>query len=160
MMLPWPPVVRPSQGGKPMSANRSTSYADKVVHIIDTYALPMDAQALEAMRERVRKASANARELLAEEEAAIFLARHLHTGVKAALRDCSDVGTIGGVLAPWWKFAQQAMYRADLGLINRVLYTHEILPLIDDVERTVRDELPEDNPARAQFLPAALSLAL
>ena len=120
----------------------------------------MNAEALEAMRERAREASGSAHELLAEEEAAIFLARHLHAAVKAALRDWSDAGAMGGILAPWWKFAQQAMYRADLGLINRVLYTHEILPLIDDVERRVRDALPEGNPARAQFLPAAISLAL
>lgn len=143
-----------------MTAIRAGNYADKVVHVIDTYGLPMDARALGAMYERVRESSLNDSELLAEEAAAIILARHLHAVVQGALRGCADPTAIGGVLDTWWKFVQQVMYRADIGLINRVLYTYEILPLIDDMERTVCDEVPEDIPAKAQFLPIASNLAL
>ena len=42
------------------------------------------------------------------------------------------------------------MYRADLGLINMVLFEHEILPLIDDIERV----LPPDVPTRELSSPA------
>jgi hypothetical protein len=48
----------------------------------------------------------------------------------------------GGLLAAWSKFTQQVMYRADLGLINMALFNHEILPLIDGVERIVEERVP------------------
>ena len=43
------------------------------------------------------------------------------------------------------------MYRSDLGLINMVLFDHEILPLIDDVEQILEQESPAGSPSRADF---------
>jgi hypothetical protein len=143
-----------------MTVDRASNYADKVVHVIDTYGLPMDARALGAIYERVRESNLNDDELLAEEAAAIFLARHLHIAVRDALRGGANPTAMGGVLDTWRRFVQQVMYRADIGLINRVLYTYEILPLIDEMERAVCDQVPGDNPAKTQFPPIASDLAL
>lgn len=126
-----------------MPATKAMSHIDKVVHIIDTYALPLRSQALDSMRQEVRDSNPSGRERLAEEEAAVFLAHHLHAAVTAELRSGLDSRAVGGILDAWSKFTQQAMYRADLGLVNMVLYTYEILPLIDDVERLLREEISD-----------------
>lgn len=129
-----------------MRASDAMSYADKVVHIIDTYGLPLPSEVLRSLRQEARDSNLNGGDRLAEEEAAIFLARNLQAMVTAELRLGIDSGAMGGILDAWSKFAQQAMYRADLGLINTVLYTYEILPLIDDVERLLREEIPHQTP--------------
>ena len=128
-----------------MPATDSVSHIEEAVHIIDTYALPMPAAALDSMRRQGRESNLSAGERLAEEEAALFLARHLHAAVTNELRSGLDSSAMGGILDAWSKFAQQAMYRADLGLINTVLYRYQILPLIDDVERLLREGLAADN---------------
>lgn len=132
-----------------MPAIDSVSHIEEVVHIIDTYALPMPAAALDSMRRQVRESNPSGGERLAEEEAALFLTRHLHAAVIHELRSGLDSSAMGGILDAWSKFAQQAMYRADLGLINAVLYRYEILPLIDDVERLLREGITADNLPRA-----------
>jgi hypothetical protein len=43
------------------------------------------------------------------------------------------------------------MYRSDLGLINMVLFDHEILPLIDDVERILEQESPAGSSSPIDF---------
>jgi hypothetical protein len=138
-----------------MSASKAMSYADKVVHIIDTYGLPLPCAPLEAVRRSVRDATPSGRHRLAEEEAAIFLARHLHAMVMSELGSGIDSRAISAILDAWSKFAQQVMYRADLGLINRVLYNCEILPFIDDVEQILCEEIYDADTARAESSPPA-----
>ena len=94
---------------------------------------------MDALRQELRDSDPNGRHRLAEEEAAVFLAHALHAKVVAALRSGLDAG---GLLAAWSKFAQQVMYRADLGLINMALLNNEILPLIDGVERILEEQVP------------------
>ncbi len=118
------------------------NYADKVVHIIGTYRLPLQSQVLESFRCDMRDSTPRDRNRIAEEGAAIFLARRLYPMVMAELRSGIDCRATGGILDAWSKFTQQAMYRSDLGLINLVLFNDEILPLIDDVERILREEFP------------------
>jgi hypothetical protein len=136
-----------------MPASNAMSYSDKVVHIMGTYALPLPSAVLESMRQDVRDADPSGHQRLAEEEAAIFLARNLHAMVMTELHSGIDSRSMGGVLDAWSKFAQQAMYRTDLGLINMVLYTYEILPLIDDVERLLREAIPEGDVSKTQSSP-------
>ena len=123
-----------------MTAPKATRFADKAAHIIGTYGLPLQPELLDSLRQQLRDSNPNGRERLAEEEAAVFLARALHTRVIAALRSGMDAG---GLLAAWSKFTQQVMYRTDLGLINMALFNHEILPLIDGVERILEERVPD-----------------
>ncbi len=122
-----------------MPARKATRFADKAAHIMGTYGLPLQSELLDSLQRELRDSNPDGRHRLAEEEAAIFLARALHAMVIAALRSGPDAG---GLLAAWWKFTQQVMYRADLGLINMVMFSDEILPLIDDVEKILRQEFP------------------
>ncbi len=122
-----------------MTAPKATRVADKAAHIIGTYGLPLQPELLDSLRQQLRDSNPNGRERLAEEEAAVFLARALHTRVIAALRSGMDAG---GLLAAWSKFTQQVMYRTDLGLINMALFTDTILPLIDGVERILEERVP------------------
>ena len=122
-----------------MTAPKATRFADKAAHIIGTYGLPLQPELLDSLRQQLRDSNPNGRERLAEEEAAVFLARALHTRVIAALRSGMDAA---GLLAAWSKFTQQVMYRADLGLINMALFTDTILPLIDGVERILEERVP------------------
>jgi len=125
-----------------VSVTNFSSYADKVAHIMGTYGLPLQSEVLDTLREDMRTSKPRRHNRLAEEDAAIYLARRLHDMVMADLCACVGTSTIEGIHDAWAKFTQQAMYRADLGLINMVLFDHEILPLIDDLERI----LPEDQP--------------
>ncbi|MEE9267273.1 MAG: hypothetical protein V3V86_11155 [Gammaproteobacteria bacterium] len=122
-----------------MLARKATRFADKAAHIMGTYGLPLQPELLDSLQRELRDSNPDGRHRLAEEEAAIFLARALHAMVIAALRADIDAG---GLLAAWSKFTQQVMYRADLGLINMVMFSDEILPLIDDVEQILRQEFP------------------
>jgi hypothetical protein len=120
-------------------ARKATRFADKAAHIMGTYGLPLQPELLDSLQRELRDSNPDRRHRLAEEAAAIFLARALHAMVIAALRADIDAG---GLLAAWSKFTQQVMYRADLGLINMVMFSDEILPLIDDVEQILRQEFP------------------
>lgn len=152
-MLPWPPGGRPNQGGRAVSARQAKSHADKVAHIMGTYGLPLDPEVLDRLRGDMRASSPTGLGRLAEEEAAVYLARRLHAMVMADL--CSGVGTgaIEGAREAWTKFTQQVMYRADLGLVSMVLYDHEILPLIDEVERMLCDEPAPSYPSHSPSPP-------
>ena len=120
-----------------MLARKATRFADKAAHIIGTYGLPLPSEILDSLRRALRDSNPNGGNRLAEEEAAIFLARSLHAMAIAALRSGIDAG---GILAAWSRFTQQVMYRADLGLVNMALFDNEILPLIDGVERILREK--------------------
>ena len=128
-----------------MPAPKATRFADKAAHIIGTYGLPLPSELLDALRRELRASNPNGRNRLAEEEAAVFLARALHAKAIAALGSGIDAG---GILAVWPRFTQQVMFRADLGLINMALFNDEILPLIDGVERIFREKIPGGDPAR------------
>lgn len=131
-----------------MPVNDTTSQIDKVVHIMGTYNLRLPRGILDSLARSAREMDTGTRDRLAEEEAAVLLARNLHAVVMAELDSGIEPRPMGGTLDAWSKFSQQAMYRADLGLINRVLYRHEILPLIDDVERVVRERLTDEDISR------------
>ncbi len=122
-----------------MLARKASRFADKAAHIIGTYGLPLQSELQDSLQRELRDSNPNGRHRLAEEEAAIFLARALHAMVNAALRSGIDAGDL---LAAWSKFTQQVMFRADLGLINMVMFSDVILPLIDDVEQILRQEFP------------------
>ncbi len=122
-----------------MPAPGATEFADKASQIIGTYGLPLPCELLDSLRQELRDSRPDGRCRLAEEKAAVFLARALHARLIAALPVAMDSG---GLLAAWSKFTQQVMYRTDLGLINRALFNHEILPLIDGVERIVEERVP------------------
>ena len=143
-----------------MSASKVMSYTDRVLHIIDTYNLPIRPDARESMHQRVRDSDFSGRERLAEEEAAVFLARVLRDAVTVELRSGIESRAMGSILDAWSKFTQQAMFRADVGLINSVLYTYEILPLIDDVERLLREGIAGDEDSDAQLKSHASGIPL
>jgi len=132
-------------------ATKRMNFADKVMHIIGTYGLPLQPEMLASFRRHIQDRTPGNRNRLAEEEAAIFLAHRLYAMVIAELRAGIDSRTISTILDAWSKFAQQSMYRSDLGLINMVLFDHEILPLIDDVERILEEESPAENHSRIEF---------
>jgi hypothetical protein len=141
-----------------MPASDVRSYADEVVHIMATYNLRLPREMLESMAQGVRDSGPGGLDRLAEEEAAILLARNLHAVVMAELCSGIDSRAMGGTLGAWSKFSQQTMYRADLGLINKVLYRHEILPLIDDVERLLRERLSDADIVRSGTPPRPTSV--
>ena len=143
-----------------MLATKPMNFADKVMHIIATYGLPLQPETLESFRQLVEETDMKNRNRLAEEEAAIFLARRLYAMVIAELRSGIDIRARNAVLVSWSKFTQQSMYRSDLGLINMVLFDHEILPLIDDVERIVQEKSPQGDYARTEFAARGSSVAL
>ena len=134
-----------------MPASKSMNFADKVMHIIGTYGLRLQPEILELLRRDIKDTAACSRKRLAEEEAAIVLAHRLHAIVVAELRSGIDSRAIESILASWQKFSQQSMYRSDLGLINMVLFDHEILPLIDEVEQILEEESPVRNSSQVDF---------
>ncbi len=134
-----------------MPAPKSMNFADKVMHIIGTYGLRLQPGILELLRRDIKDTAAQSRKRLAEEEAAILLAHRLHAMVVAELRSGIDARAIESILGSWRKFSQQSMYRSDLGLINMVLFDHEVLPLIDEVEQILEEESPARNASRADF---------
>ncbi|NCF30143.1 MAG: hypothetical protein GWP69_22440 [Gammaproteobacteria bacterium] len=133
-----------------MPVRKAMSYADKVMHIITTYRLPLQPRMLESFRRDIQDSAPADRNRLAEEEAATFLARRLHTMVVAELRADTDARAISPILDSWSKFTQQSMYRSDLGFINRVLFDHKILPLIDDVDRIVQENVAAGESSRVE----------
>ena len=143
-----------------MPATKCMNFADRVMHIIATYGLPLQPDTLESFRRLVKETDIKNRNRLAEEEAAIFLARRLYAMVIAELRSGIDIRARNAVLVSWSKFTQQSMYRSDLGLINMVLFDHEILPLIDDVERIVQEKSPQGDYARTECAARGSSVAL
>jgi hypothetical protein len=70
--------------------------------------------------------------------------------VVAELRADTDARAISPILDSWSKFTQQSMYRSDLGFINRVLFDHKILPLIDDVDRIVQENVAAGESSRVE----------
>ena len=134
-----------------MPAPNSMNFADKVMHIIGTYGLQLQPGLLEILRRDIKDTAARSRNRLAEEEAAILLANRLHAMVVAELRSRIDARAVESILGSWQKFSQQSMYRSDLGLINRVLFDHEILPLIDEVEQILEEESPARNSSQTDF---------
>ena len=134
-----------------MPATKSMNFTDKVMHIIGTYGLRLQPGILELLRRDIKDTAACSRKRLAEEEAAILLAHRLHAIVVAELRSGIDSRAIESILASWQKFSQQSMYRSDLGLINMVLFDHEILPLIDEVEQILEEESPVRNSSQVDF---------
>ena len=130
-----------------MPVRKAMNHTDKVMHIIATYRLPLQPRMLESFRRDIQDSAPADRNRLAEEEAAIFLARRLYPMVLAELRSGIDSRAI---LDTWSKFTQQSMYRSDLGLINMVLFNHEILSLIDDVERIVQAQVAAGESSRAE----------
>jgi hypothetical protein len=124
-----------------MPASKAKNHAEKVIHIIGTYGLPLQPDVLESFRKSLSGSTQKSCHLLSEEEAAMVLARHLYPKVTAALRSGNDSPVVDAILDAWARFAQQAMYRSDLGLIHMALFNEEILPLIDDVERTFREKI-------------------
>jgi hypothetical protein len=130
-----------------MPVRKVMNYANKVMHIITTYGLPLPPRMLESFRRDIRISARADRKRLVEEEAAIFLARRLYPMVLAELRSGIESRAI---LDTWSKFTQQSMYRSDIGLINMVLFNHEILPLIDDVERIVQENVAAGDSSRAE----------
>ena len=126
-----------------MTTTKCSDYGDKVVRIIRTYGdLPLGAEALTAFRQDTLEAHWDGHGRLPEDEAAVFLARYLQAMVVAGIGSGIDSPSVSRVLGAWSNFAQQAMYRADLGLINLVLFNDEILPRIDEVERILRERSP------------------
>ena len=128
-----------------MPAPKATRFADKATHIIGTYGLPLPRELLDSLRRELRDSNPGGPHRLAEEEAAVFLARALHPRVIAALSAGIDAT---GLRAAWSKFTQQVMYRADLGLINVALFNNEILPLIDGLERILEEHVASREPAQ------------
>ena len=133
-----------------MPTGKAMSRADRVLYIVGTYGLPLPPELLVSFRRRIRRAKPCDVQLLFEEQAAMLLARHLYPRVIAALGAPADARAVEAILGAWSKFAQQAMYRSDLGLINMCLFDHEILPLIDNVERMVREKFPAAAAPRVQ----------
>jgi len=127
------------------------NFADKVMHIIGTYGLRLQPGMLELLRRDIKDSDARNARRLAEEEAAILLAHRLHAMVVAELRSGIDARAIESILGSWQKFSQQSMYRSDLGLINMVLFDHEILRLIDEVEQILEEESPVRNSSQVDF---------
>jgi len=136
-----------------VSSSRSSQHADKVVHIIDTYGLPLPCATLQGLRRDLIEMNPSGRERFAEEDAALYLADRLHAMASAELHACGEPGEIGAALRAWMKFTRQVMYRTDLGLVNLVLFKAEILPLIDDMERLLQENTPAADPCRGD--PAA-----
>ena len=134
-----------------MSVRKLSLHADKVVHIIDTYALPLPAETLHGLRRDVLDVNPSGRERLAEEDAAMFLADRLYAMVVVELHGTIDPSEVGAAQRAWMKFTQQTMYRADLGLINLTLFNNEILPLIDDVEHMLRERLGARDRSRRDY---------
>ena len=134
-----------------MPATKRMNFADKVMHIIGTYGLRLQPEILESLRRHTQDTTAKSCNRLAEEEAAIALAHRLHAMVVAELPSGIDSPAMERVLVSWSKFTQQSMYRSDLGLINMVLFDHEILPLIDDVERILEQESPAGGSSPMDF---------
>ena len=88
-----------------MPATRSINFADKVMHIIGTYGLPLQPEMLASFRRHIQDRTPGNRNRLAEEEAAIFLAHRLYAMVIAELRSGIDSRAIRSVLDSWSKFA-------------------------------------------------------
>ena len=130
-----------------MPVSKAMPYADKVMHIVGTYGLPLQPEMLESFHLYMQDSAPGERDRLVEEEAAIFLARRLYPMVLAELRSGIESRAI---LDTWSKFTQQSMYRSDIGLINMVLFNHEILPLIDDVERIVQENVAAGDSSRVE----------
>ena len=125
-----------------MPSTDHSNYADRVMHIIRTYGdLPLAPGVLKSFRCDALEAHGHEHARLPEDEAALFLTRCLHAMVVTELRSAKNSASAERALGAWSRFVQQAMYRADLGLINLVLFNHEILPRIDEVERIARDHL-------------------
>ena len=125
-----------------MLPTNPSNYAAKVTHIIRTYGdLSLAAGVLKSFQCDTLEAHGREHGRLPEDEAALFLNRYLYAMLVSELRSGTDSASVDEALGAWSKFAQQAMYRADLGLINLVLFNHEILPRIDEVERIARRRL-------------------
>ncbi len=134
-----------------MPTRKASDYADKVVKIVRTYGdLHLQPGVLKSFQQDTLEAHGDGYGRFPEDEAAEFLARYLHAMVVTELRAGVDSPSVGPLLDAWSKFAQQAMYRADLGLINLVLFKHEILPRIDQVERIAREGLLADTSPRKE----------
>ena len=128
-----------------MPTTNLSDYSDRVMHIIRSYGdLPLAAGVLKSFQRDTLEAHGDEQRRLPEDEAALFLARYLHARAVTELRSGMDSGSAGQVLRAWSNFAQQAMYRADLGLLNLVLFNHEIVPRIDEVERIARERRSTD----------------
>lgn len=134
-----------------MPVSKCKNFPDKVMHIMGTYGLRLQPEVLESLRRHIQDTPAENRNRLAEEEAAIVLAHRLHAMVVAELPSGIDSPARESILGSWSKFTQQSMYRSDLGLINMVLFDHEILPLIDDVERILEQESPAGSSSPIDF---------
>jgi hypothetical protein len=143
-----------------MSATKSMIFADKVVHVIATYGLELQPEMLESFRRYLQDTAARNCDRFAEEEAALFLARRLYAMVIAELRSGIDSRAMNGILDSWSKFTRQSMYRSDLGLINMVLFDHEILPLIDDLERRLEEASPVGDYSQTAFTARHTSVPL
>lgn len=118
-----------------MPARRDPSDADKVMHIVATYGLGLPPAALASIRKQCIDFTCVDSHLILEERAAMCLTRYLYPAVLSELGAASAPAARSELLVAWSKFAQQAMYRSDLGLINMAQFDGEILPLIDEVER-------------------------
>lgn len=133
-----------------MPTSKATSHADKVIHIIGTYGLSLQSGVRESFRQLLCVSTHRVAHLLSEEEAAMLLADHLYPALIAGLRSGVDASAIDDMLEVWLRFAQQAIYRSNLGLISMALFDDEILPLIDDVDRALREEYSENDPFKAK----------
>jgi hypothetical protein len=134
-----------------MPVSKRKNFPDKVMHIMGTYGLRLQPEVLASLRRHIQDTPAENRNRLAEEEAAIVLAHRLHAMVVAELPSGMDSPAMESILGSWSKFTQQSMYRSNLGLINMVLFDHEILPLIDDLERILEEESPADGSSQMEF---------
>ena len=111
-----------------MNAGHSPGETDRVAHIMGTYGLPLQTQVMDRLRDDLCAYVSGRQDRFAEEEAAIYLARSLHAMMMADLCACVGTGAIPGIREAWDRFIHQAAYRVECGLINRVLFDHEILP--------------------------------
>lgn len=132
-----------------MPARDVTNDADRIIHIVGTYGLGLPAPTLASIRQQVFDFARLDEHLLVEERAAMCLARHLYPAVVAQLRGKTTPSARDDMVAVWSTFAQQAMYRSDLGLVNMALFDDKILPLVDEVKRLIEERAAGPAPSPA-----------
>lgn len=125
-----------------MSASGDASDCDKMMRVVAAYGIALQPQVLASIgRQSAHYVDVDHR-LIVEERAAVCLLRHLYPAIIAELRAETCSPARDELVAAWSKFAQQALYRSDVGLINMALFDSQILPRILEVERLVEESSP------------------
>lgn len=142
-----------------MSATHGIRYSDRIARIIESYGLSLSPELMTRVPAELRASRPDRHDRFAEEEAAIFLARMLHTLVMANARAGAGDAAIEELRAVWTRFLHQAEYRVELGLINKVLFDYEIRPLVDELPRTAPPNPPAPGDATGALATCALRVS-